>query len=69
MTVPMTVCVDIRMFSALETFLCFLMTSGINICYPAGKAKVINRAVQDIGMGPYQWGLFVLCGLGWVADK
>lgn len=34
-----------------------------------GKAKVINRAVQDIGMGPYQWGLFVLCGMGWVADK
>lgn len=34
-----------------------------------GKAKIINRAVQDIGMGRYQWGLFVLCGMGWVADK
>ncbi|KAJ5109512.1 hypothetical protein N7456_006187 [Penicillium angulare] len=33
------------------------------------KAKVINKAVQDIGMGPYQWGLFVLCGMGWVADN
>ena len=20
-------------------------------------------------MGPYQWGLFVLCGAGWVADN
>lgn len=34
-----------------------------------GKAKVINRAIQDIGMGRYQWELFILCGLGWVADK
>lgn len=34
-----------------------------------GKAKVINRAVQDIGMGRYQWDLFVLCGMGWIADK
>ncbi|KAJ6120418.1 hypothetical protein N7523_004698 [Penicillium sp. IBT 18751x] len=33
------------------------------------KAKVINRAIQDIGMGRYQWGLFVLCGMGWVADN
>lgn len=34
-----------------------------------GKAKIINRAIQDIGMGRYQWGLFVLCGFGWIADK
>jgi len=34
-----------------------------------GKSKVINRAIQDIGMGPYQWKLFVLCGFGWLADK
>ncbi|KAJ5748806.1 uncharacterized protein N7511_010502 [Penicillium nucicola] len=33
------------------------------------KAKIINRAIQDIGMGRYQWGLFVLCGMGWVADN
>lgn len=34
-----------------------------------GKAKVINRALQDIGMGRYQWKLFFLCGFGWMADK
>lgn len=34
-----------------------------------GKAKVINRALQDIGMGRYQWQLFFLCGFGWTADK
>ena len=33
------------------------------------KSKVINKAIQDIGMGPYQWKLFVLCGFGWLADK
>ena len=34
-----------------------------------GKSKVINKAIQDIGMGPYQWQLFVLCGFGWLADN
>lgn len=34
-----------------------------------GKSKVINKAIQDIGMGAYQWQLFVLCGFGWLADK
>lgn len=34
-----------------------------------GKAKVINLAIQDIGMGRYQWELFILCGFGWLADK
>ncbi|KAF2127447.1 MFS general substrate transporter [Dothidotthia symphoricarpi CBS 119687] len=33
------------------------------------KAKVINRALQDMGMGRYQWELFALCGGGWMADN
>ncbi|EEP76871.1 conserved hypothetical protein [Uncinocarpus reesii 1704] len=33
------------------------------------KSKVINRAIQDIGMGRYQWELFALCGFGWTADN
>ncbi|CAG8314784.1 unnamed protein product [Penicillium salamii] len=33
------------------------------------KSKVINRALQDIGMGRYQWQLFFLCGFGWTADN
>jgi hypothetical protein len=35
----------------------------------AGKAKVINRAIADMGMGRYQWELFLLCGCGWMADN
>ncbi|KAI1927260.1 hypothetical protein LOZ58_002213 [Ophidiomyces ophidiicola] len=33
------------------------------------KSKIINRAIQDIGMGRYQWELFILCGFGWTADN
>ncbi|KAL2279998.1 hypothetical protein FJTKL_12967 [Diaporthe vaccinii] len=30
---------------------------------------LVNKAVQDIGMGRYNWQLFVLCGFGWFADN
>ncbi|KAK1996882.1 major facilitator superfamily transporter [Colletotrichum falcatum] len=33
------------------------------------KSKLINKAIQDIGMGRYNWHLFVLCGFGWFADN
>jgi hypothetical protein len=33
------------------------------------KSKLINKAIGDIGMGNYNWQLFVLCGFGWLADK
>ncbi|ORY64970.1 major facilitator superfamily domain-containing protein [Pseudomassariella vexata] len=33
------------------------------------KSRLINKAIQDIGMGRYNWQLFVLCGFGWFADN
>ncbi|WQF88914.1 Putative major facilitator superfamily, MFS transporter superfamily [Colletotrichum destructivum] len=33
------------------------------------KSKLVNKAIQDIGMGRYNWQLFVLCGFGWFADN
>lgn len=33
------------------------------------KARVLNRAIQEIGMGRYQWQLFVVIGFGWAADN
>ncbi|KAL4785164.1 MFS general substrate transporter [Aspergillus varians] len=45
-----------------------VVVSGHDSAYDR-KAKIINRAIQDIGMGRYQWGLFVLCGFGWIADN
>jgi hypothetical protein len=38
-------------------------------CRPVVKSLLVNKAVQDIGMGRYNWQLFVLCGFGWFADK
>ncbi|KAH6670282.1 major facilitator superfamily transporter [Plectosphaerella plurivora] len=45
--------------------------------YPSGtldpvyeaKAKILNRAIQEIGMGWYQWQLFIVIGFGWAADN
>ncbi|KAL8956589.1 MAG: hypothetical protein Q9193_005926 [Seirophora villosa] len=33
------------------------------------KAHVLNNAIQQIGMGRYQWELFVLVGFGWSMDN
>ncbi|KAF2115692.1 major facilitator superfamily domain-containing protein [Lophiotrema nucula] len=33
------------------------------------KAKVLNKAIQDIGMGKYQWQLFIVIGFGWASDN
>lgn len=33
------------------------------------KARVLNDAIQAIGMGRYQWHLFVVTGFGWFADN
>ncbi|KAF7712448.1 MFS-type transporter [Penicillium ucsense] len=45
-----------------------IVASGSDTSYDR-KAKVVNRALQDIGMGRYQWELFALCGCGWLADN
>ncbi|KAK4160962.1 mfs metabolite:h+ symporter [Cladorrhinum sp. PSN259] len=33
------------------------------------KAGVLNRAIQEIGMGRYQYFLFVVIGFGWASDN
>ncbi|KAI0754770.1 MFS general substrate transporter [Daedaleopsis nitida] len=33
------------------------------------KARVLNAAFQEIGMGRYQWYLFFVTGFGWFADN
>ncbi|CAG7559669.1 unnamed protein product [Fusarium equiseti] len=33
------------------------------------KARILNRAVQDLGMGRYQWELFIVIGFGWASDN
>lgn len=33
------------------------------------KARVLNHAIQEIGMGWYQWQLFIVVGFGWASDN
>ncbi|KAI0086900.1 MFS general substrate transporter [Irpex rosettiformis] len=42
--------------------------SGIDPVYQA-KARILNDALQEIGMGRYQWWLFVVTGFGWFSDN
>lgn len=41
---------------------------GIDPIY-AAKARVLNAAIQEIGMGRYQWQLFFVVGFGWAQDN
>ncbi|KAI8937087.1 hypothetical protein NX059_006303 [Plenodomus lindquistii] len=45
-----------------------LEDGSIDPVYEA-KAKVLNKAIQDIGMGRYQWQLFIVIGFGWSMDN
>lgn len=46
-----------------------LLEGAIDPVYE-GKAQVLNSAVQDIGMGWYQWQLFIVVGgFGWASDN
>ncbi|THG96352.1 hypothetical protein EW026_g5461 [Hermanssonia centrifuga] len=38
--------------------------SGMDPVYQA-KARILNDALQEIGMGKYQWYLFIVTGFGW----
>ncbi|KAI0920327.1 MFS sugar transporter [Taiwanofungus camphoratus] len=33
------------------------------------KSHILNDAIQEIGMGRYQWTLFVVAGFGWFSDS
>ncbi|KAH9891836.1 MFS general substrate transporter [Cubamyces lactineus] len=42
--------------------------SGVDPVYQA-KARILNDAFQEIGMGRYQWYLFIVAGFGWFSDN
>lgn len=33
------------------------------------KARELNKAIREIGMGRYQWQLFIVIGFGWASDN
>jgi hypothetical protein len=43
-------------------------TDAVDIVY-GRKAAVLNRAIKDMGMGWYQWQLFIVVGFGWASDN
>ncbi|SPN97706.1 related to 4-hydroxybenzoate transporter [Cephalotrichum gorgonifer] len=45
-----------------------VLTRALDPVYEA-KATVLNHAIQEIGMGWYQWQLFIVVGFGWASDN
>lgn len=41
---------------------------GADAVYEA-KISVLNEALIDIGMGPFQWKMFMMTGFGWFLDQ
>lgn len=35
----------------------------------SSQSLLVAECINQIGMGPYQWSLFVLCGMGWAFDS
>ena len=33
------------------------------------KSEIVSKAMSEIGMGRYQWYLFVVTGFGWITDN
>lgn len=33
------------------------------------KVSIMNQALIDIGMGPFQWKVFAMTGFGWFVDN
>ncbi|KAI9066823.1 MFS general substrate transporter [Trametes sanguinea] len=52
----------------VETHDIFEDDSGVDPVYQA-KARILNDAIQEIGMGKYQWYLFIVAGFGWFSDN
>lgn len=41
---------------------------GADAAYEA-KVAIMNEALLDIGMGPFQWKIFATTGFGWFVDN
>ncbi|PGH26493.1 hypothetical protein AJ80_01807 [Polytolypa hystricis UAMH7299] len=51
-----------------NTILAALPEGSVDPVYEA-KARLLNQAILDIGMGRYQWQLFIVIGFGWACDN
>lgn len=44
------------------------LPSGADIVYER-KVAIMNQALIDLGMGPFQWKIFAMTGFGWFVDN
>jgi hypothetical protein len=49
-------------------YMALAKAEGINPAFMA-KVAVLNKAMNELGMGRYQWELFFTSGFGWMADN
>lgn len=49
-------------------YMALAKAEGINPAFMA-KVVVLNKAMNELGMGRYQWELFFTSGFGWFADN
>ncbi|EGD91842.1 hypothetical protein H112_00444 [Trichophyton rubrum D6] len=54
--------------SSNEELLATIPKGTMDPIYEA-KALLLNKAILDIGMGWYQWQLFIVIGFGWASDN
>ncbi|EFR04111.1 hypothetical protein MGYG_07118 [Nannizzia gypsea CBS 118893] len=54
--------------SSNEELLATIPKGSMDPVYEA-KALLLNKAILDIGMGWYQWQLFIVIGFGWASDN
>jgi hypothetical protein len=49
-------------------YMALAKAEGINPAFMA-KVALLNRSMNELGMGRYQWELFFTSGFGWMADN
>lgn len=52
----------------ISEYVALAKAEGINPAFMA-KVAVLNSAMNELGMGRYQWELFFTSGFGWMADN
>jgi hypothetical protein len=52
----------------ISEYVALAKAEGINPAFMA-KVAVLNKSMNELGMGRYQWELFFTSGFGWMADN
>lgn len=58
--------VDVKVMSHVALDDLYDTDGAVDPIYQA-KSRVLSEAIQEIGMGRYQYHLFIVAGMGWFA--